>query len=217
MVPALTIVRTRECCANSVPALRYREMRVPGGIMRATTLFALGPLALVASACASMNFRQVSFVSDAAENDATPPPARTVHVVRNREMKDTALEMRIRYKLEEFLLDKGYTIASPDTAEIYVLATFGTGERMVAGIAPVYRGPQVREERNSQGQVTRRTYVPEGMDYLRVPLVKNSVWLQVLSSDAKYYRTTGKVRNLWRGEAAMIGRPEILDQYAGYL
>jgi hypothetical protein len=132
-------------------------------------------------------------------------------------MKDTILEARIRYKLEEFLLQRGYAIAPADTADLYVLATFGTGERMVSGIAPIYREAEVKTERNRNGQVTRQTYVPQRMEYLRVPLVKNSVWLQVLSSDAKYYRSTHQIRNLWRGESAVVGRPEMLPATLPYL
>jgi hypothetical protein len=132
-------------------------------------------------------------------------------------MKDTALEARIRYRLEEFLLERGYTIAPADTADLWVLATYGTGERVMAGIAPVFRDAQVKVDRNADGAVTRRSYVPMGMDYLRVPLVKNSVWLQVLSSDARHYRSTGQVKNLWRGESVIVSRPEGLTQSLSFL
>jgi hypothetical protein len=55
------------------------------------------------------------------------------------------------------------------------------------------------------------------MEYLRIPLLKNSVWMQVLSSDARYYRATGLVRNLWRGESAMPARSETLTENARFL
>jgi hypothetical protein len=143
--------------------------------------------------------------------------ARTVHVVRNGEMQDSVLETRIRLRLEEFLLRNGFILASPDTAALYVLATFGSGPRVVGSTAPVFRPADVTVRRSPSGQATGRTFRPDRMEYLRVPSLENSVWLMVLSSDAKYYRETGQIRNLWRGEAAMQGKPESLPLVAGYL
>lgn len=176
--------------------------------MRLSAAAAFACLAL--SGCASSGFRQVSFAGETSLAGSAPATGKSVHVVQNVVMKDTALEARIRFKLEEFLLQRGYTIAPADTADLYVLATFGTGERMVAGIAPIFRDAEVKTERNRNGQVTRQTFMPGRMEYLRVPLVRNSLWLQVLSSDAKYYRATGQIKNLWRGESAVVGPAEIL-------
>ena len=169
------------------------------------------------SACVRPGFRQVSFASETSTAGAEPANGKSVHVVRNTEMKDTVLEARIRYTLEEFLLARGYRITSADTADLYVLATFGAGERLVASIAPVFREGEVRVEQSKDGRVFKKNYLPDRMEYLRLPLLKNSVWLQVLSSDARYYRSTGTVRNLWRGEAWMIGSPATLDRNAAYL
>jgi hypothetical protein len=185
--------------------------------MRLSSSVAILLAAFVVSACASAGFRQVSFAGETSQAGSAPPNGQTVHVVRNVAMKDTILEARIRYKLEEFLLQRGYAIAPADTADLWVLATFGSGERMVASIAPVFRDAEVKTERNREGAVTRQLYVPMRMEYLRVPLVKNSVWLQVLSSDARHYRRTGQVRNLWRGESAMVSKPEALPQTLPFL
>lgn len=173
--------------------------------------------ALAGAACATAGFRPISFAGETSTAGSAPPGGQTVHVVRNVRMQDTLLESRIRYKLEQFLLERGYTIARADTADLYVLATFGTGEQMVAGIAPVFRDAEVRAERDAEGAIIRKQYVPMRMDYLRVPLVKNSVWLQVLSSDARYYRATGQIRNLWRGEATMVAKPGALSASLPYL
>lgn len=182
--------------------------------MRLTLSAAIVVSGLGLSGCASAGFHQVSFAGETSLAGSAPPNGKSVHVVRNVRMKDTILEAKIRYKLEEFLLSRGYSIAPSDTADLYVLATYGTGERMVAGIAPVYRDAEVRSDRNRMGT---RTYIPARMDYLRVPLVKKSLWLQVLSSDAKYFRSTGQIKNLWRGEAAIVGRPEVLPETMPFL
>ena len=185
--------------------------------MRVSSLAAVLLAGFAASACASAGFRQVSFAGETSLAGSAPPNGQTVHVVRNVMMKDTILEARIRYKIEEFLLQRGYTIAPADTADLWVLATYGTGERMVAGIAPVFREAEVKVERNREGGLIRQSYIPMRMEYLRVPLVKNSIWLQVLSSDARHYRATGQVKNLWRGESAIVSKPETLTQSLSFL
>jgi len=172
---------------------------------------------LTLCACASAGFHPVSFAGETSTAGSAPANGQTVHVVRNVAMKDTLLEAKIRYRLQEFLLTKGYTLAAADTADIYVLATFGAGERMVASTAPVFRDAAVQEDRNREGIVTRKLYIPARMEYLRLPLMKNSVWLQVLSSDARYFRSTGQVKNLWRGESAMPARSETLEENARFL
>ena len=132
-------------------------------------------------------------------------------------MRDTLLEARIRYRLQDFLLERGYTLAPADTADLYVLATFGAGERIVASTAPIFRAAETRVVSSRDGTATRRTFIPERMEYLRVPLLKNSIWLQVLTSDAKHFRASHQVKNLWRGEAAMVARAETLPSNAAYL
>src|SRR5689334_8697888 len=131
---------------------------------------------LGSTACASAGFKQVAFASDISPEVQTAERP-TVHVVQNVQMTDTLLEARIRAKLEEFLLSKGYVITGPDTAQIYVLATFGSGERMVPSTAAVFRDAEVKLERNRDGTVTRRTVNPARMEYLRLPQIENSVWL----------------------------------------
>ena len=173
-------------------------------------------LGVTLCACASAGFKQVSFASDVAP-EARSLSRPTVHVVKNIQMTDTVLEARLRAKLEEFLLSKGFVITNPDTADIYVLATFGSGERMVPSTAAIFRQADIRVERNRDGTVISRTITPDHMEYLRLPQVEQSVWLQVLYSDAKYYRETGLIRNLWRGETAMKGKEASLNEFAPFL
>lgn len=174
-------------------------------------------LLVTASGCASAGFHPVSFAGETSTAGSAPPNGQSVHVVRNVAMKDTLTEAKIRYKLEEFLVTRGYTLAAADKADIYVLATFGAGERMVAATAPVFRGAEVKVDRDRDGRVIRRSVAPDRMEYLRVPLIKHSVWLQVLSSDGRYYRETGQIKNLWRGESAIVAPPGALENSAPYL
>jgi len=173
-------------------------------------------LIVTSSGCASGGFHPVSFAGETSTAGSAPANGQSVHVVRNVAMKDTLTEARIRYKLEEFLLTRGYTLAAADKADIYVLATFGAGERMVAATAPVFRGAEVKVDRDRDGRVIRRSVAPDRMEYLRVPLLKHSVWLQVLSSDGRYYRETGQIKNLWRGESAIVAPPGALEPALRY-
>ena len=183
--------------------------------MRTGLVFPATAFALSLTACATGKFRQVSFAGEASP--AVDSITRTVHVVRNTEMKDTVLEARIRAKLEAFLLERGFAIAPAERADLYVLAVFGSGPRIVGSEAAVFRAREVRVQRNSNGQPIGRTFSPDRMEYLRVAALENSVWLMVLSSDAGYFRQTGQVRNLWRGEAAMRGKPESIAEATPYL
>lgn len=173
--------------------------------------------ATVTQGCATGRFNQVSFAGEGSAASENPPANQTVHVVHNAQMTDTVLEARIRRTLESFLLDRGYVLAAPDKADLYVLATFGSGKRLVAAQASVYRPAEVSIVRDREGNAVRRQYTPGRMETLRVPTYESGVWLQVLSSDARYFRETGMVRNFWRGEAAMKGQPASLHQAAPYL
>lgn len=185
--------------------------------MRLTAAVFLVIAASGISGCASAGFRQVAFAGETSTAGSAPANGRSVHVVRNVQMSDTILETRIRYRVEQFLLEKGFIIAPPDTSDLYVLATFGAGERMVASMAPIHRDAEERVTRDAEGHVIGRTVLPERTEYVHVPLLKNSVWLQLLASDARYFRQTGRVKNIWRGEASMIGRPESLDTSTPFL
>jgi hypothetical protein len=183
--------------------------------MRTPLVAVIACLAFAATGCATASFRQVSFAGEASP--LVDSVQRTVHVVRNTEMKDTLLEARIRGKLESFLLEKGFSLAPADKAHLYVMAVFGSGPRVVGSEAAVFRPAAVRVNRSPTGQVVGRTFTPDRMEYLRVASLENSVWLMVLSSDANHFRRTGTVRNLWRGEAAMRGKPESMAQATPYL
>jgi hypothetical protein len=168
------------------------------------------------SACATGTFRRVSFAGEVSP--LADSIEKTVHVVRNVQMKDTVLEARIRSKLELFLLERGYSIVPSDKAHVYVMAVFGHGPRIVGSEAAVFRPAAVRVNRSpTTGAVINRVFTPDRMEYLRIASLENSVWLMVLSSDADYFRQTGQVRNLWRGEAAMRGEADQLASATPFL
>ena len=183
--------------------------------MRARVLFVV--LIASAQACATGGYRQVNFAAEATLIPEPKPTGQTVYVVPNDKMKDTILDARIRARLEAFLLDRGYVISTPERAQLYVLATCGTGKRLVASEASVFKPAEVTVVRDRQGNALRRNFTPDRMESRRVPTFENSIWLQVLYSDANYFRETGMVRNLWRGEAAMKGDTTAIPVAVPYL
>ena len=184
---------------------------------RFVTSVVLLSLAFVTPGCATGKFHQVNVASEAIKTFETESKGRTIYVVPNKQMKDTVLELQIRSKIEDFLLKNGYTLAGPKEAEMYMLATFGTGDRVVAAEASVFKPAEVGVVRDAQGNPIRRVFAPDRMESRRIATVENNVWLQLLSSDAVYYRKTGMVRNLWRAEAATKGKPESLPDAIRYL
>lgn len=209
-VSALSAIPTR---VDLIAAAVRRRRSRPS--VKSPCLFLLAASAL--TACATAHFNQVAFAGEGSAASAKPPTGQTVHVVSNSQMADTVLEARIRAALEIFLLQRGYVLAAPEEAEVYVLATFGSGKRLAASEVSIFKEAEATIVRDRQGNPVRRQYTPGRMESLRVPTYENSVWLQVLSSDARYFRATGMVRNFWRGEAAMKGKPESLSHAAPYL
>lgn len=172
---------------------------------------------VAAQGCATGMFRQVNFAAESASVEEIEANGQTVYLVPNSQMKDTVLDARLRARLQAYLLDRGYTISTAEKAQLYVLATFGTGKRLVAAQASVFKPAEVTVVRDRQGNPVRRLFTPDRMESRRVPTFENSLWLQVLSSDANYFRETGMVKNLWRGEAAMKGDSVALAGAIPYL
>lgn len=185
--------------------------------MRRSSVVSVVLFSIAATACATGTFHQVNLASEAIKTFESESKGQTVYVVPNKQMKDTILEMRVRSKIEEFLLRNGYTLAGSGQADVYMLATFGSGDRIVAAEASVFKPAEATVIRDAQGNAIRRVVTPDRMESRRIAAVENSVWLQILSSDARYYRKTGMVRNLWRAEAATKGKPGALTDAMRYL
>lgn len=185
------------------PGIMMQKVRRAEELMRkGIQHLAIAVMASV-TGCGVGTFHQVTFAGESAPDLPRRVRGQTVYVVPNGQMTDSLAEMRIRAQLEAYLLEQGYTISTPEKADVYVLATFGTGTRVTSSQASVFKPAEVTIVRDRQGNPLRRQFNPDRVESLRVPALENSVWLQVLSSDANYFRETGLVKNFWRGEAVM--------------
>lgn len=173
---------------------------------------------LIAAAlgCATGGFRQVSITAGADDVIAPMLAGRSVFVVPNAQMSDTALEARIRAHVEDALLQQGYTLVSAPRADVYVMASFGAVDRFALSSASIVAPAETRTEVTRNGQLVRKVY-PEHMEHPDVISLKKSISVLVSASDAKLFRETGQVRSMWRGEASVPGKPEVLQQMIPYL
>ena len=172
--------------------------------------FALG------SGCASSGFRQVSLSAGDEGDSGVALAGHSVFVVPNAQMKDTALEARIRAHVENTLLGQGYVLAPQGSADLYVMASFGAVDRFALSSASILAPAETRVESTPNGGTVKRVY-PEHMTHPDILSIKNSLAVLLSASDGKYFRETGQVKSLWRGEASIPGKPELLTEMVPYL
>ncbi len=181
---------------------------------RCNLVIALG--VSVFAACASGGVRQVSIRAGDAADPAQPLATMSMYVVPNTRMTDTLLEARVRAHLEEALLAKGYKLGPPESADAYVLASFGAVDEMGKSDIAAFYPPMTKTTRTAGGAVIRRTYA-EHVGHEKVDAPINSVAVILSASDAKLFRETGTVRTIWQGEASTPGKPELVKRMVPYL
>jgi hypothetical protein len=163
------------------------------------------------TACGGGRVYRVSFRAEGPLQGSAVPRDRTVYVVPNSDVADAALERDLRRQMEAALQRKGYVLAPPETADLYVLATFGVGTQIVSSMAPMFLSPPVRLG------LGRGRPMNDRLEYVGVVSEEFNRWMLVIASDADYYRKTGNVRNLWRGQATSQAKTADLGGIAAYL
>jgi len=79
------------------------------------------------------------------------------------------------------------------------------------------RSPAATRTESAPNGATLRTVYPEHMEHPDVLSLKNSIAVLISASDAKHFRETGQVKSLWKGEASIPGKPELLRKMVPYL
>lgn len=165
--------------------------------------------------CAHTSFRQVA-LSAGEDMGTLPLAAHTFFVVPNVQMTDSALERRVRLHIEDVLLDKGYILAPAEKAELYVMASFGAVDRFALSEVTLIRPAVMKADTTPNGAI-KRTFVPEHVDHPQILSAKKSISVLVSASDAKVFRETGQVMSLWKAEASIPAKPELLREMVPYL
>lgn len=184
--------------------------------MRCSRHVLLIPTVVMIAACATGGFRQVSITAGDDSQSAAPLEGRSLFVVPNSQMQDTMLEARIRARIEDVLLAKGYTLVSAPRADVYVMASFGAVDRLALSSVSILTPAATRSDTLPNGAVVKKFY-PEHMEHPEILSLKNSLSVLVSASDAKLFRETGQVNTIWKGEASTPGKPEMLHQMVPYL
>jgi hypothetical protein len=164
------------------------------------------------TACGGGRVYRVSFRAEGPLQGSAIPHDRTLYVVPNSEVADATLERDLRRQMEAALKTKGYVLAPPETADLYVLATFGVGTEIVSSMEPMFLSPPVRLGLGRGGRPMN-----DRLEYVGVLSEQFNRWMLVIASDADYYRKTGNVRNLWRGQATSQAKTADLRGIAAYL
>jgi hypothetical protein len=169
-------------------------------------------LLLVLTSCAGGRVYRVSFRAEGPLQGSAIPRDKSLYVVPNGEVSDAVLERDLRHQIESTLQGKGYVLAPPETADLYVLATFGVGSEIVPSMEPMFVSPPVRL---GLGRGARP--MNDRLEFVGVVSEQFNRWMLVIASDADYYRKTGKVRNLWRGQAISSAKTADLRGIATFL
>ncbi|HEY8164787.1 MAG TPA: hypothetical protein VIF83_04460 [Gemmatimonadaceae bacterium] len=170
-------------------------------------------LLLLLTACAGgAPVYRVAFRAEGPLQGSAVPRGKTVYVVPNGEVADASLERDLRHQIELALQTKGYVLAPPETADMYVLATFGVGMQIVASMEPMFLSPPVRL---GLGRGARP--MNDRIQYVDILNQQFNRWMLVIASDAEYYRRTGNIKNLWRGQATSQSKTADLRGIAAYL
>jgi len=166
--------------------------------------------------CATGGVRQVTLTAGKVADGARPLDSMSVYVVPNTKMTDTVLEARVRAQVEKALLAKGYKFGPPESADAYVLASFGALDVNGQVDVEAFYPPMTKTTRTANGGVVRRTYA-EHLGHEKVDGTIKSVAVILSAADAKLFRETGTVRVIWMGQASTPAQPDLLNRMVPYL
>ena len=169
-------------------------------------------LLFVIPACGGGRVHRVSFRAEGPLQGTAVPREKSVFVVPNSNVSDAALERDLRHQIEAALQAKGYVLAPPETADLYVLATFGVGSEIIPSMEPMFVSPPVRL---GLGRGARP--LNDRLEYVGTVSEQFNRWMLVIASDADYYRKTGRIRNLWRGQTVSQSKTADLRGIASFL
>lgn len=169
-------------------------------------------LVVLLTACGGKSVYRVSFLSEGPIEGSSVPRNKSLYVVPNGEVSDPVLERDVRRQLEASLQSKGYVLAPPETADLYVLATFGVGTQFERSMEPMFISPPA-----GPGLGRGARPMNDRLIYVGVVNEQYNRWMLVIASDADYYRKTGNIRNLWRGQSMSQAKTKDLRGIAAYL
>jgi hypothetical protein len=147
-------------------------------------------------------------------------PGTTIHVVDDKEAKNPLLDKEVTKKIENMLKLKGYSISQSDGPHYYVLHGYGIGqERRVTRTLPVYQpgGTATVTRTGPSGTSYSTIQLPGSTTYVPYTTAITDKWLSLKIIDGKDYRDSGKMTDIWIGEASVTGEGRDLRDMLNYL
>jgi hypothetical protein len=147
-------------------------------------------------------------------------PGTAIHVVDDKEAKNPILDKEVTKKIENMLKLKGYSISQFDGPVYYVLHGYGIGqERTVTRTLPVYQpgGTAIVTRTGRSGTSYSTIQLPGSTTYVPYAASVTDKWLSLKIIDGKDYRESGKVTDIWIGEASVTGESMDLRNILNYL
>jgi hypothetical protein len=176
-------------------------------------------LLILLQGCTSSYTVKVSSFLD-SDKPVKITPGTVLHVADDKEAKNPLLDKEVTKKLENMLKMKGYSISQSDGPHYYVLHGYGIGqERTVTRSLPVYQpgGTATVTKTGPSGTSYSTIQLPGSTTYVPYTTAVTDKWLSLKIIDGKDYRDSGKVTDIWIGEASVTGEGRDLRYMLNYL
>ncbi|MCX5697447.1 MAG: DUF4136 domain-containing protein [Candidatus Omnitrophica bacterium] len=184
------------------------------------TLFLILSLMFL-SGCATYYPVRVNDYLNATRTSISLHPGASVFVLENKNERNPIFDAEIKSKIERLLAEKGYRIASSDSADLYISFTYSISSgNSTTEVRPVYNpgDTETIQTSKSNGKTSTSivtlpgytTYVP-----YRVTVYTSTLILNVL--DAKSLRDANERQILWIGENSTTGENPVLRETINYL
>jgi len=147
-------------------------------------------------------------------------PDTTIQVIDDKEAKNPILDKEVTKKIENMLQLKGYSVSQFDGPVYYVLHGYGIGQgRTVTRTLPVYQpgGTAIVTKTGRSGTSYSTIQLPGSTTYVPYAASVTDKWLSLKIIDGKDYRESGKVTDIWIGEASVTGESMDLRNILNYL
>ncbi len=177
----------------------------------------LGCLIVMVTGCSSYSVRINGFLDPGHVSGLVA--GAPVHVVEDKEAPNPIFAREIRAKLNRLLKLKGFLVVPYESADYYLLYSYGTGQgRTVMETMPVYQsgGTATVTRTGPKGTSYSTIQLPGTTSYVPYATTVYDRWLVLKLVDGRDYRE-GKISDIWIGEVSSPGRTSDSREVMNYL
>lgn len=174
--------------------------------------FKLCQAALIAAVIAGCTVYKISVNADLLIPDKDKIPQGTsFFVLPAADSKSAALHVEVRSRIEELLKADGYKLGQADTAEGFLLFSFGTGEgNSASGLLPAGSPAVDAPDQTAANAQTEKQ--PGSTIRVEYPRLVRGRWFITIVIDAPEYRRSGTPTPVWLGDANSFGADRDFDK-----